>query len=209
MLVSPSDFRVHVRPGWRLRCFSHEGTHSMAVALLHESTFDAALSSGDRAVESDVRPRDRRSEVRLSAEDASWLRGARLKYGPEVRVIDVSAGGILVESDGLALEPRANIVFELSGPKGTILVPRAFSAVTRSRDRSRDIRRRASSSVRCRSRRLPRWPRIRRQQVHRRRPRPHRCRRVPRGSASSRGFETETWCADSPTTFIRRSRTCT
>ena len=95
----------------------------MAVALLHESTFDAALSSGDRAVESDVRPRDRRSEVRLSAEDASWLRGARLKYGPEVRVIDVSAGGILVESDGSALEPRANIVFELSGPKGTILVP--------------------------------------------------------------------------------------
>jgi hypothetical protein len=102
----------------------------MAVALLHESTFDAALGSDDGAVGSDVRPRDRRSEVRLSAEDASWLRGARLKYGPEVRVIDVSTGGILIESEGSALEPRATVVFELSGPKGTVLVP---SRVLRSR----------------------------------------------------------------------------
>ena len=94
----------------------------MTVALLHESAFDA-LAADDRAAESDVRPQDRRSEVRLSAEDASWLRGARLKYGPEVRVVDVSTGGILVESDGSPLEHRASIVFELSGPKGTILVP--------------------------------------------------------------------------------------
>lgn len=93
----------------------------MAIALLHESTFDVAVDLDNLAVESDVRPRDRRSQVRLSKEDASWLRGARLKYGPEVRVIDVSTGGILVESD--ALEPGASIVFELSGPKGTVLVP--------------------------------------------------------------------------------------
>lgn len=100
----------------------------MAVALLHESTFEAAPGSDDRAVEAEVRWRDRRSRVRLSAEDASWLRGARLKYGPEVRVIDVSTGGILVESE--PLEPGANIVFELSGQKGTVLVP---SRVLRSR----------------------------------------------------------------------------
>jgi hypothetical protein len=61
--------------------------------------------------------------VRLSAEDASWLHAARLKYGPEVRVIDVSSGGILIESDGAALTPQANVVFELSGPTGTTLVP--------------------------------------------------------------------------------------
>jgi PilZ domain len=102
----------------------------MAVALLHESTLRDEVGLDDRAVEADVRPKDRRSEVRLSAEDASWLRGARLKYGPEVRVIDVSTGGILVECEGSPLELRASIVFELSGPKGTVLVP---SRVLRSR----------------------------------------------------------------------------
>ena len=100
----------------------------MAIALLHESTLDDEVGLDDRAVEPNVPPRNRRSEVRLSAEDASWLRGARLKYGTEVRVVDVSTGGILVESE--PLEPGANIVFELSGPKGTLLVP---SRVLRSR----------------------------------------------------------------------------
>jgi PilZ domain len=100
----------------------------MAVALLHESTLVDEVGLDDRAVEPNVPLKDRRSGVRLSAEDASWLRGARLKYGPEVRVIDVSTGGILVESE--PLEPGANIVFELSGPKGTVLVP---SRVLRSR----------------------------------------------------------------------------
>ena len=61
--------------------------------------------------------------MRLSAEDASWLHGARLKYGPEVRVIDVSAGGILIESSGAPLAPQSNVVFELSSAKGTVLVP--------------------------------------------------------------------------------------
>jgi hypothetical protein len=94
----------------------------MAVALLHESTSDTAVHLDD-AVESESARKNRRSEVRLSAEDASWLRGARLKYGAEVRVIDVSRGGILFESDGVAPTPRSTVVFELSGPKGTVLAP--------------------------------------------------------------------------------------
>lgn len=94
----------------------------MSVAVLHESTVDAEAARADH-VEVESRERDRRSEVRLSAEDASWLRSARLKYGPEVRVIDVSTGGILVESDGAPLEPQTNVVFELTGPTGTMLVP--------------------------------------------------------------------------------------
>jgi hypothetical protein len=109
----------------------------MAIALLHESTLDKAarpgsgqvprLSSGQagclEAGDADACPSDRRAQVRLSAEDASWLHGARLKYGPEVRVIDVSSGGILVESEGAALTPQSNVVFELAGPTGTTLVP--------------------------------------------------------------------------------------
>jgi hypothetical protein len=65
---------------------------------------------------------ERRGHLRLSQDDVRWLRSARLKYGPDVRVLDISAGGILVETEG-ALRPDANIVFELSGPLNPILVP--------------------------------------------------------------------------------------
>ena len=105
----------------------------MAVALLHESAFDEAFRQNEMA-EPDSHTVDRRSKVRLSAEDASWLRGARLKYGSDVRVIDVSTGGIQIEAEGAAPSPRANVVFELSGPKGMILAPARVvrSKVTRS-----------------------------------------------------------------------------
>jgi len=65
---------------------------------------------------------ERRGHLRLSAEDVRWLRGARLKYGPDVRVIDISPGGILVETED-PLRPDANVVFELAGPASSILVP--------------------------------------------------------------------------------------
>ena len=75
-----------------------EGMCIMAIAVLHESTFVDACLNG--AVVGEALHGDRRAAVRLSAEDASWRRAARLKYGPEVRVIDVSTGGILVEVEG-------------------------------------------------------------------------------------------------------------
>jgi hypothetical protein len=65
---------------------------------------------------------ERRGHLRLGLDDVRWLRSARLKYGPDVRVIDISIGGILVETEG-QLRPDANIVFELSGPLNSILVP--------------------------------------------------------------------------------------
>ena len=100
----------------------------MAIAFLHESTPDEAGSTESPCdlppqVAADASAKDRRAQVRLSAEDASWLRGARLKYGSEVRVIDISTGGILIESDGAPLAPQSNVVFELSAQTGTILMP--------------------------------------------------------------------------------------
>jgi hypothetical protein len=65
---------------------------------------------------------DRRGNLRLGPDDVRWLRSARLKYGPDVRVIDISRGGILVETAG-QLRPDSNIVFELSGPMSSILMP--------------------------------------------------------------------------------------
>jgi hypothetical protein len=65
---------------------------------------------------------DRRGHLRLGSDDVRWLRSARLKYGPDVRVIDISVGGILIETDN-QLRPDTNIVFELSGPVSQILMP--------------------------------------------------------------------------------------
>jgi len=93
----------------------------MAIAVLHESAVEDSGVNG--AGQTKPCSKDRRAEVRLSTEDASWLRSVRLKYGSEVRVLDVSTGGILVESDGALLEPQSNVVFELSGPTGTTLAP--------------------------------------------------------------------------------------
>ena len=42
---------------------------------------------------------DRRGHMRLSLDDVRWLRSARLKYGPDVRVLDISVGGIRIETD--------------------------------------------------------------------------------------------------------------
>src|SRR6266508_514030 len=65
---------------------------------------------------------NRRTHLRLSADDVLWLQGVRIKYGADVRVIDISAGGILVET---ASEIRAEttVVFEVSTADTTQLIP--------------------------------------------------------------------------------------
>jgi hypothetical protein len=89
----------------------------MAVANA-QPTDDAPF---DRAAEvADVA--NRRTHLRLSADDVLWLQGVRIKYGADVRVMDISAGGILVET---ASEIRAEttVVFEVSILEATQLVP--------------------------------------------------------------------------------------
>src|SRR5215510_14040035 len=65
---------------------------------------------------------DRRSSMRLSADDLLWLGGVRIKYGADVRVIDLSAGGMLLEGDE-EMRPDTTVVFEVAAPDGTTLAP--------------------------------------------------------------------------------------
>jgi hypothetical protein len=65
---------------------------------------------------------NRRTHRRLSPDEVHWLRAARLKYGPQVRILDISAGGLLVETEK-ELKRGAKLVFELAGPDSTILMP--------------------------------------------------------------------------------------
>jgi hypothetical protein len=64
---------------------------------------------------------NRRGHQRLGARDLEWLTTARVKYGQEVRLIDVSTGGMAVETQR-QLTPHSTIVFELAGPTGGVLV---------------------------------------------------------------------------------------
>ena len=67
-------------------------------------------------------PSNRRIHERRKASELEWLRGASVKYGAEVRILDISAGGLLLETHQ-ALKPDSRVVLELAGPDGRILVP--------------------------------------------------------------------------------------
>jgi uncharacterized protein DUF6982/PilZ domain-containing protein len=65
---------------------------------------------------------NRRAHRRLSPQELRRLEAVRVKYGPEVRVVDVSEGGILIETER-ALKPHSTIVFELTGAATETLIP--------------------------------------------------------------------------------------
>jgi hypothetical protein len=63
---------------------------------------------------------DRRVHQRIRAADLKWLRGSRVKNGHDVTLVDLSAGGALLDSD-VQLRPGALITLEIVGA-GTIEV---------------------------------------------------------------------------------------
>jgi hypothetical protein len=65
---------------------------------------------------------DRRVHRRFAASELRGLRTARVKYGDEISVIDLSTGGVLFETAG-ELKPDSTLVLEFSGPTGTVLIP--------------------------------------------------------------------------------------
>jgi hypothetical protein len=71
---------------------------------------------------STVPPSERRGHVRFAATELNGLRGARVKYGQSIDIIDLSAGGVLFETAG-TLAHEATIVLEFSGPTKSVLIP--------------------------------------------------------------------------------------
>src|SRR5581483_2137295 len=63
---------------------------------------------------------DRRAYQRFNAEALWWLRSCRFKYGKPVSVVDLSAGGALLETP-FQLRPGSNHVLEFAGPEGLTL----------------------------------------------------------------------------------------
>jgi len=75
-----------------------------------------------QTVTTDTHTPDRRAHRRFMASELRGLRTARVKYGREVSIIDLSAGGVLFETAD-ELKPDSTIVLEFAGPSKTVLVP--------------------------------------------------------------------------------------
>jgi hypothetical protein len=93
----------------------------MASPLLHSPLSQVVSVADDLEVIVDPAS-DRRLHKRLKTSELPWLRVARLKYGSEVRVLDLSQGGILFETDS-KLTPDSDVVIELTGLEKVILAP--------------------------------------------------------------------------------------
>lgn len=65
---------------------------------------------------------DRRVYPRFAANELRGFRSARIRFGPRVSVIDVSAGGALLESDA-RLQPESEAMLELVGSNRHVMVP--------------------------------------------------------------------------------------
>jgi hypothetical protein len=65
---------------------------------------------------------DRRQHRRFAASELPGLRSARIKFGPDVALVDVSAGGALLETDA-RLHPDSEALLELVGSAGEAVVP--------------------------------------------------------------------------------------
>ena len=93
----------------------------MASAELHRAPLQV-VCIGD-ALDVAVDPgENRRIHERLKASDLRWLRGARIKYGADIRVLDISAGGMLLETRASSHLTRTSS-WSCSDPRVPILVP--------------------------------------------------------------------------------------
>jgi hypothetical protein len=66
---------------------------------------------------------DRRIHTRHTLADLTWLNEARLKYGPPVALIDLSAGGAQIELASHRLQPGTTVIFEVRGRKRALSIP--------------------------------------------------------------------------------------
>lgn len=66
--------------------------------------------------------RERRVHRRFGANELAGVHAARIRFGPSVSLIDVSAGGVLLESE-TRLHPESEAMLELEGMGRPVMVP--------------------------------------------------------------------------------------
>lgn len=68
-------------------------------------------------------PSDRRAHRRMVVSELSWLNHVRLKYGPQVSLIDLSSGGAQIETSSFPLQPGSTVVIEIAVGERSCAVP--------------------------------------------------------------------------------------
>jgi hypothetical protein len=92
-------------------------------APLTGATPTAVVEATERArAEAQKAKENRRSHKRVPGKALDWVEVARVKYGPEVAIVDLSKGGVLVESDR-PLKPGSKQALEIAAGGKTIVVP--------------------------------------------------------------------------------------
>ena len=66
---------------------------------------------------------DRRSSIRRTLSELSWLTQVQLKYGPTVSLIDLSVGGAQIEATAYRLKPGSTVVVQIAAESETFAVP--------------------------------------------------------------------------------------
>jgi Family of unknown function (DUF6982) len=80
-------------------------------------------SSADEQQAVSNRGAERRAHRRLTVSELSWLNHARIKYGPDVSLIDLSVGGAQIETTSYPPQPGSTVVIELAAGERTWPVP--------------------------------------------------------------------------------------
>jgi uncharacterized protein DUF6982 len=93
-----------------------EGAVRSELKLVRPCTVDQRATFSHEGV-------DRRAHRRLTAAELSWLSHARIKYGPDVSLIDLSVGGAQIETTSYPPQPGSTLVIELAAGERTWPVP--------------------------------------------------------------------------------------
>ena len=68
-------------------------------------------------------PSDRRAHRRMVVAELTWLNHVRLKYGPQVSLIDLSSRGAQIETSSFPLQPGSTVVIEIAVGERSCAVP--------------------------------------------------------------------------------------
>jgi hypothetical protein len=81
---------------------------------------DTNASSGD---ETDQTAANRRLHRRLTLAEVPFVSKVRIKYGPAVKLIDLSPGGAQIETINFRLQPGSTVVVEITSREGELSIP--------------------------------------------------------------------------------------
>jgi len=83
-------------------------------------SLESKASSGDGIDQSEA---NRRLHRRLTLAEVPFVTKVRIKYGPAVKLIDLSPGGAQIETINFRLQPGSTVVVEMSSREGDLSIP--------------------------------------------------------------------------------------